>query len=148
MGDELRPLERVVRGSFRPHLVIAGGEPDGVPLLEGREPVEGRPTAYVCEQFACRAPVTEPAELESCSRDRDARCRCGAPRPPPGRRRPRRPPADAHRVAVKISSWGPRPAASEREARAHSLMARVFRRAGLRVGIQEFRVPGTGARAT
>ena len=47
VGDELRPLERVVRGSFRPHLVLAGGEPDGVPLLEGREPVEGRPTAYV-----------------------------------------------------------------------------------------------------
>jgi aminopeptidase YwaD len=52
--------------------------------------------------------------------------------------------ADAHRVAVKISSWGPRPAASEREARAHSLIARVFRRAQLRVGTQEFRVPGRG----
>ncbi len=64
VGDELRPLERVVRDSFRPHLVLAGGEPDGVPLLEGRDPVEGRPTAYVCEQFACRAPVTEPRELE------------------------------------------------------------------------------------
>ena len=60
VGDELRPLERVLRGSFRPHLVMAGGEPDGVPLLEGREPVEGRPTAYVCEQFLCKAPVTEP----------------------------------------------------------------------------------------
>ena len=57
-------------------------------------------------------------------------------------------PADAHRVAVKISTWGPRPAASEREARAHRLIARVFRRAELRVGIQEFRVPGAGARAT
>jgi hypothetical protein len=65
VGDELRPLERVVRESFRPHLVLAGGEPDGVPLLEGRDPVEGRPTAYVCEQFLCRAPVTEPSELEA-----------------------------------------------------------------------------------
>jgi uncharacterized protein len=65
VGEELGPLERVVRDSFRPHLVLAGGEADGVPLLEGREPVEGRPTAYVCEQFACKAPVTEPAELES-----------------------------------------------------------------------------------
>jgi hypothetical protein len=54
------------------------------------------------------------------------------------------PPADVHRVAVKISSWGPRPAASEREARAHRLMARVFRRAELRVATQEFRVPGRG----
>jgi hypothetical protein len=52
--------------------------------------------------------------------------------------------ADAHRIAVKISSWGPRPAGSEREARAHSLIARVFRRAKLRVGTQEFRVPGRG----
>ena len=64
VGGELRALERVVRGAFRPHLVLAGGEPDGVPLLEGRAPVEGRPTAYVCEHFACRAPVTEPDELE------------------------------------------------------------------------------------
>jgi aminopeptidase YwaD len=53
-------------------------------------------------------------------------------------------PADAHRIAAKISSWGPRPATSEREARAHRLMARVFRRAELRVGVQEFRVPSRG----
>jgi peptidase M28-like protein len=53
-------------------------------------------------------------------------------------------PADAHRVAVKISSWGPRPAASARERRALDLIGRVFRRAGLRVGTQEFRVPRRG----
>jgi aminopeptidase YwaD len=45
---------------------------------------------------------------------------------------------------VRISSWGPRPAASAAEARTHRLMARVFRRAGLRVGTQEFPVPGHG----
>ena len=63
VGPDRAPLERVVRGAFRPHLVLAGGEADGVPLLEGREPVDGRAAAYVCERFACRAPVTEPEEL-------------------------------------------------------------------------------------
>jgi uncharacterized protein YyaL (SSP411 family) len=52
-----------VREVFRPHLVLAGGEPDGVPLLQGRGPVDGRPAAYVCERFACKAPVTAPDEL-------------------------------------------------------------------------------------
>jgi uncharacterized protein len=64
VGDDRRPLERVVRGAFRPHLVVAGGEADGVPLLQDRPPVDGRPAAYVCERFACQAPVTEPEELE------------------------------------------------------------------------------------
>ncbi len=63
VGDDLRPLERVVRGEFRPHLVLAGGAADGVPLLQDRPPVDGRAAAYVCERFACKAPVTEPDEL-------------------------------------------------------------------------------------
>ena len=56
VGPDREPLERVVREAFRPHLVLAGGEPDGVPLLEGRAPVEGRAAAYVCEHFACLRP--------------------------------------------------------------------------------------------
>jgi Zn-dependent M28 family amino/carboxypeptidase len=47
-------------------------------------------------------------------------------------------------VAVQISSWGPRPAAGPAEARAHRLIARRFRAAGLRVAVQEFSVPGRG----
>jgi uncharacterized protein YyaL (SSP411 family) len=64
VGDDVHPFERVVRGAFRPHLVVAGGAPDGVPLLQDRSPVDGRAAAYVCERFACKAPVTEPEELE------------------------------------------------------------------------------------
>jgi aminopeptidase YwaD len=52
--------------------------------------------------------------------------------------------SSAYDVAVRISSWGPRPAASAVEARAHRLMARTFRDAGLRVAVQEFDVPGRG----
>ena len=65
VGPGREPLERAVRARFRPHVVLAGGDPDGVPLLEGREPVDGRAAAYVCEHFACRRPVTEPEELEA-----------------------------------------------------------------------------------
>jgi uncharacterized protein len=65
VGGDISALERVVRDAFRPHLVLAGGESDAVPLLEGREPVDGRAAAYVCERFACKAPVTEPSELEA-----------------------------------------------------------------------------------
>jgi uncharacterized protein YyaL (SSP411 family) len=54
-----------VREAFRPHVVLAGGEPGEVPLLEGREPVGGRAAAYVCERFACLRPVTEPDELRA-----------------------------------------------------------------------------------
>ena len=63
VGPDRGALERVVRDEFRPHVVLAGGERDGVPLLDGRVAVDGRATAYVCEHFACRAPVTEPADL-------------------------------------------------------------------------------------
>jgi len=34
-----------------------------VPLLEGRLPVGGSPTVYVCREFTCRAPLTDPLEL-------------------------------------------------------------------------------------
>jgi uncharacterized protein YyaL (SSP411 family) len=65
VGEGAEPLERVVRGAFRPHVVLAGGPADGVPLLEGRAPVDGRAAAYVCERFTCRRPVTEAGELVS-----------------------------------------------------------------------------------
>jgi uncharacterized protein YyaL (SSP411 family) len=61
-------LLRVVRGAYRPHLVLAAGEEDGVPLLEGRGPVDGHAAAYVCERFVCQAPVTSADDLAAALR--------------------------------------------------------------------------------
>ncbi|MCA1689281.1 MAG: hypothetical protein LC720_02195, partial [Actinobacteria bacterium] len=65
--EDLTRLAAVVRRSLRPRLVLAGSsgptDATAVPLLEGRTPVDGRSAAYVCEGFACRAPVTSPEEL-------------------------------------------------------------------------------------
>ncbi|HJQ04909.1 MAG TPA: thioredoxin domain-containing protein [Nocardioides sp.] len=44
-------------------VVVAAPEPAGIPLLEGRTPVDGRPAAYVCRGFVCERPVTTPDEI-------------------------------------------------------------------------------------
>src|SRR4029077_5282980 len=58
-SDGLAKLASVVRSAHRPHVVLAGG-PEGSErpeLLRERTSVEGQPAAYVCEHFACKAPV-------------------------------------------------------------------------------------------
>jgi len=62
-------LRREVRGRLLPASVTVAGAPgtgaDVTPLLEGRELVDGKGTAYVCEHFACRQPVTSPEDLRT-----------------------------------------------------------------------------------
>ncbi len=65
VGANADELIRAVRSQYRPHVVLAGGPADGVPLLQGREPIAGQAAAYVCEHFVCKAPVTSAAELSA-----------------------------------------------------------------------------------
>ncbi len=68
VGDDTTELERLVRAQLRPHVVLAGGNGEdtgGIPLLEGRTPIDGVAAAYVCEGFACRRPVVDPSALEA-----------------------------------------------------------------------------------
>jgi len=61
-GPESEVARAALRG-FDPNTVVAFGPADDVPLLEGKTLVDGKPAVYVCERFACRAPVTDAAEL-------------------------------------------------------------------------------------
>jgi uncharacterized protein YyaL (SSP411 family) len=79
VGDPADPATRALVAAalngFHRNRTVAGGRPGalpaGVPLLEGRNPVSGRPTAWVCRRFACRAPVTDPAALAAELREAD-----------------------------------------------------------------------------
>jgi uncharacterized protein YyaL (SSP411 family) len=67
VGTDLTALEAVVRSTFRPNVVVAGGAAGTVepPLLDARTEVGGQPAAYVCEGFTCQLPVTDPPALEA-----------------------------------------------------------------------------------
>ncbi len=74
VGDPARPetqaLLRTVHDTYLPNRVLMLHNPAGPetrvasPLLAERVQVNGRPTAYVCRNNACRRPVTMAAELE------------------------------------------------------------------------------------
>jgi hypothetical protein len=63
VGPPEAPIARVALAGFDPNAVVAFGPADDVPLLENKGLVDGKPTVYVCERFACHAPVTDPAAL-------------------------------------------------------------------------------------
>ncbi|RMG53557.1 MAG: thioredoxin domain-containing protein [Acidobacteria bacterium] len=68
-ADDTRALLRAVFERFLPNKVVALKDPrEGeaarrIPWLKDREPIAGRATAYVCQNFSCQAPVTDVAAL-------------------------------------------------------------------------------------
>ncbi len=59
VGPVDSPVARAALAPFAPNTVVAVGPADGVPLLAGKGLVDGKSAVYVCERFACQAPVTE-----------------------------------------------------------------------------------------
>ncbi|HMB69121.1 MAG TPA: thioredoxin domain-containing protein [bacterium] len=66
---DTRRLVDAVHREYLPGAVLAlrpAGDDESaelIPLLAGKEPVDGAAAAYVCRNFACRAPVTTPEDL-------------------------------------------------------------------------------------
>jgi hypothetical protein len=65
------PLARVARAQAAPEsvLLFADGGPaqswlaERLPFLKTATPIAGKPAAYICENFACRLPITDPDDL-------------------------------------------------------------------------------------
>jgi uncharacterized protein YyaL (SSP411 family) len=63
LGARGNELEREIWSTFLPDKVVvlaenADDDAEFIPLLKERNLIGGRPTAYVCENFACQTPVT------------------------------------------------------------------------------------------
>jgi uncharacterized protein YyaL (SSP411 family) len=62
---DARALLGVARAGFQPYRLVALGDSGAstLELLHDRAQIDGRATAFVCRDFACRLPVTEPEQL-------------------------------------------------------------------------------------
>jgi uncharacterized protein YyaL (SSP411 family) len=59
------PLVRAAWRGTSPGAVVVTGAPNasGVPLLADRPYLDGAPAAYVCREFVCDRPTTDPQDL-------------------------------------------------------------------------------------
>ncbi len=65
-----KPLMRVINDRYSPNSVLAGRNPDepaqlDLPLLRNRGMIDHKPTVYVCEDYVCHTPITDPETLET-----------------------------------------------------------------------------------
>src|SRR2546425_1789012 len=63
IGPPDADVARAALAPFDPNAVAAFGPSEAVPLLRSKDFVDGQPAVYICEGFACQAPVTDAAVL-------------------------------------------------------------------------------------
>ena len=68
---DTRALVDVINERYLPNSVFACASPEQqtafqvIPLLADRPQKDGKATAYICQNFACQAPVITPEELQN-----------------------------------------------------------------------------------
>ena len=86
-AEDTRALLRIVDGTFsglRSILLADGAEnqaylAEKLPFLESVAPLEGKATAYVCADFTCKMPITDPVALQLLLEKNKARRTSAAP---------------------------------------------------------------------
>jgi uncharacterized protein YyaL (SSP411 family) len=69
IGEKGNELESEAWSEYLPNkvVVLSGGDvkedSEFIPLLQERKMIDGKPTAYVCQNYTCQKPVTTAAEL-------------------------------------------------------------------------------------
>ena len=66
VGENTEAFKEVIRSRYLPNRVMVGSPP-GIdsPMLTGKTALNGKPTAYVCKNYTCQAPTTNPSALAS-----------------------------------------------------------------------------------
>ncbi|GAB6063372.1 thioredoxin domain-containing protein [Deferrisoma palaeochoriense] len=72
--DDTRALMEAVRSAYAPETTVLLAPPDGslaeiAPFTRGMKTVGGRAAAYVCQNFSCQAPITDPGDLAAVLRE-------------------------------------------------------------------------------
>ncbi len=68
-SESMQELVRATWSPYAPNKVVAGSEPKDndatidIPLLENRPMLHGKAAAYVCRNYICEAPTSDPSEV-------------------------------------------------------------------------------------
>ncbi|MDQ2746939.1 MAG: thioredoxin domain-containing protein, partial [Acidobacteriota bacterium] len=69
LGEKSNELEKEVWREYLPNKVVVlaanAANADLIPLLSDKTAADGKPTAYVCENFVCQKPATDKKALSS-----------------------------------------------------------------------------------
>ena len=66
--DGFCALHRAVADCYLPNRIVATSEPgvsSSLPLIQGKQAVGGNPALYICRNFSCQQPVTDPRSVSA-----------------------------------------------------------------------------------